>query len=111
VTESGLLGSGQTVLRLLPQLTLLSADSGPEPFGTVFVEVLYVGLPVVATAIGMAQEIVDDSCGRLVPPADAAALGDALAELIGRARMRQRLGSRGLARARYATPSSNPYGC
>ena len=63
-------------------------------------EALYAGLPVVATAIGGAQEIVDASCGRLVPPADAAALRGALAELIGSSRIRQSLGSRAPARAR-----------
>lgn len=75
-------------------------NSGPEPFGIVFVEALYAGLPVVATAIGGAQEIIDSSCGRLVPPADAGALRDCLAELVGSSRMRQCLGSRGPARAR-----------
>jgi glycosyltransferase involved in cell wall biosynthesis len=74
-------------------------NSGPEPFGIVFVEALYAGLPVVATAIGGAQEIVDGSCGRLVPSADAGALRDTLAELISCSRMRQRLGRRGPARA------------
>jgi glycosyltransferase involved in cell wall biosynthesis len=74
-------------------------NSGPEPFGIVFVEALYAGLPVVATPIGGVQEIVDGSCGRLVPSADVGALRDALAELIGCSRMRQRLGSRGPARA------------
>jgi hypothetical protein len=40
-----------------------AAGSGPEPFGGA----LYAGRPVVAIAIGDAQEIVDASCGRLVP--------------------------------------------
>jgi glycosyltransferase involved in cell wall biosynthesis len=46
------------------------------------VEALYAALPVVTAAIGGAQEIVDDSRGRLVPAADAGALRGALAELI-----------------------------
>jgi glycosyltransferase involved in cell wall biosynthesis len=89
----------------VPQL-LAAADvfcqpnSGPEPFGIVFVEALYAGLPVVATAIGGAQEIVDGCCGRLVPSSDAGALRDALAELIASFRMRQCLGRQGPARAR-----------
>jgi glycosyltransferase involved in cell wall biosynthesis len=64
------------------------------------VEALYAGLPVIATAIGGAQEIVDDSCGRLVRSGDAGALRDALGELMGCTGMRQRLGSQGPARAR-----------
>ena len=49
-------------------------NSGPEPFGIVFVEALYAGLPVIATAIGGAQEIVDAACMR---SGDAGALRDA----------------------------------
>jgi glycosyltransferase involved in cell wall biosynthesis len=94
-------GQRSDVPRLLAAADVFcQPNSGPEPFGIVFVEALYAGLPVVATAIGGAQEIVDGSCGRLVPSADAAALRDGLAELIGCSRMRQRLGSRGPARAR-----------
>jgi glycosyltransferase involved in cell wall biosynthesis len=94
-------GQRSDVPRLLAAADVFcQPNSGPEAFGIVFVEALYAGLPVVATAIGGAQEIVDASCGRLVPPADAAALRDGLAELIGCSRTRQRLGSQGLARAR-----------
>ena len=55
-------------------LVLASADiqcqpnTGPESFGLAFVEALAVGLPVVSTRLGGAIEIVDDSCGVLVPP-------------------------------------------
>ena len=94
-------GQRSDVPRLLAAADVFcQPNGGPEPFGIVFVEALYAGLPVVATAIGGAQEIVDGSCGRLVPSADAAALRDGLAELIGCSRIRRRLGSRGPARAR-----------
>jgi glycosyltransferase involved in cell wall biosynthesis len=94
-------GQRSDVPRLLAAADVFcQPNSGPEPFGIVFVEALYAGLPVLATAIGGAQEIVDTSCGRLVPPADAAALRDALTELISISGVRQRLGSRGPARAR-----------
>jgi glycosyltransferase involved in cell wall biosynthesis len=53
----------------------------PEPFGIVFIEALAAGLPVVATAMGGALEIVSASCGILVPP-DALALSTALHELV-----------------------------
>ena len=42
----------------------------PEPFGIAFIEALAAGLPVVTSAIGGAIEIVDDTCGRLVPASD-----------------------------------------
>ena len=93
-------GQRSDVPRLLAAADIFcQPNSGPEPFGIVFVEALYAGLPVVATAMGAAQEIVDSSCGRLVPSADAEALRDGLAELIGSSRIRQSLGSRGRARA------------
>lgn len=72
---------------------------GPEPFGVVFVEALYAGLPVVSTALGGAQEIIQESCGRQVPPGDPAALAQTLGSLIADPELRAQLGSRGPARA------------
>lgn len=57
-------------------------NTSPEPFGISLVEALHAGLPVVTSGIGGACEIVDDTCGRLVPPADAVALSSALRQLI-----------------------------
>jgi len=54
----------------------------PEPFGVVFVEALSAGLPVVTVERGGACEIVDGTCGVLVPPADPARLAAAIAELL-----------------------------
>ena len=51
----------------------------PEPFGVAFVEALHAGLPVVTTAIGAAPEVVDATCGVLVPK-DAGALAGAAFE-------------------------------
>jgi glycosyltransferase involved in cell wall biosynthesis len=73
---------------------------GPESFGVAFVEALYVGLPVVTTAIGGALEIVDDSCGILVPPGSAEDLAAALLPLIRDSGLRERLGRNGPTRAR-----------
>lgn len=73
---------------------------GPEPFGIVFVEAMHAGLPIVATAIGGAREIVDPSCGLLVPPEDPAALADALRRLSQDAELRAELGAAGPAQAR-----------
>lgn len=73
---------------------------GPEPFGIVFVEAMHASLPVVATAIGGAREIVDPSCGVLVPPEDPAALADALRRLMEDPALRARLGAAGPAHAR-----------
>jgi glycosyltransferase involved in cell wall biosynthesis len=75
-------------------------NTGAEPFGIAFVEALYAGLPVVSTALGGALEIIDPTCGLLVPPGDAVALGQALEELIRDVAQRERLGRAGPQRAR-----------
>jgi glycosyltransferase involved in cell wall biosynthesis len=88
----------------VPQL-LSAADihcqpnTGPEPFGIAFVEALYAGLPVVTSAHGGALEIVDDTCGVLVPPGDVERLAGALRRLIEDRGLRTALGAAGPARA------------
>jgi glycosyltransferase involved in cell wall biosynthesis len=62
----------------------------PESFGLSFVEALYAGLPVITTAMGGALEIIDDSCGILVPP-DKDMLSDALLRLACDIEARKRL--------------------
>ena len=90
----------------VPQL-LAAADihcqpnMGPEPFGVAFIQALYAGLPVVTTAMGGGKEIVDDSCGYLVPPDDVNALSEALGSLIANPDLRSTLGSGGKIRADY----------
>lgn len=74
-------------------------NTGAEPFGITFIEALYMGLPVVTTAIGGAMEIVNDSCGILVPPDNPAALAEALQGLIDNGEARERLGAAGPHRA------------
>jgi len=90
----------------IPQL-LVAADihcqpnMGPEPFGVAFIEALYAGLPLVTTAMGGGKEIVDDSCGYLVPPDDVKALSEVLRSLIVNPELRATLGSGGKIRADY----------
>jgi glycosyltransferase involved in cell wall biosynthesis len=66
----------------------------PEPFGIVFIEALYAGLPVVSARHGGAEEIVDEHSGRLVTPNDPAELRESLRTLITDAALRAQL-SRG----------------
>jgi glycosyltransferase involved in cell wall biosynthesis len=75
-------------------------NTSPEAFGITFVEALSAGLPVVATAIGGALEIVDETCGLLVPPLDAEALAAALRPLIEDDGLRARLAHRARLRSR-----------
>ena len=71
----------------------------PEPFGIAYVEALYAGLPVVASDLGGAAEIVGGMCGLLVPAGNASALADALRRLVTDGGLRARLGTAGPARA------------
>ena len=78
---------------------LCQPNIGEEPFGIVFVEALYCGLPVVTTDFGGAIEIVDDTCGMRTPPGDVAAVAAALRRLIENTDLRHQLGRAGPARA------------
>jgi glycosyltransferase involved in cell wall biosynthesis len=71
----------------------------PEPFGIVFVEALWAGRPVVTFGLGGAVEIVDESCGLLIPPGDVASLAAALGRLIEQGELRATLACGGPARA------------
>jgi glycosyltransferase involved in cell wall biosynthesis len=78
----------------------------PEPFGIVFIEALYAGLPVVTSAIGGALEIVDQTCGIAVAPDDVRGLATALSSLIGDSALRKYLGSAGPNRAKTLSDPS-----
>jgi glycosyltransferase involved in cell wall biosynthesis len=54
----------------------------PEYHGLVLLEALACGTPVICTSVGLMPELVDGSCGRVVPPNDAAALGTAIREIL-----------------------------
>ena len=95
------LGQRSDVPRLMAAADVFcQPNQGPEPFGLVFVEALWAGLPVVTSAIGGAVEIVDQSCGRLVDPLDTGSLAESLDSLIESAGLRARLGEAGMERAR-----------
>ncbi|HUQ72727.1 MAG TPA: glycosyltransferase family 4 protein [Planctomycetaceae bacterium] len=72
----------------------------PEPLGIVFLEAMAQGLPIVSTDFGGASELVPSSAGRLVPPDDAAAVAEALAQLISDAALRATMQSAGPSHAR-----------
>jgi len=72
-----------------------------EGLGLVFLEAMATGLPVVSTRVSAIPEVVvDGETGLLVPPADDAALADALVRLAREPALRARLGAAGRARVR-----------
>jgi glycosyltransferase involved in cell wall biosynthesis len=85
-------GSRDDVQELLSQSDIFcQPNTGPEPFGIVFIEALYAGLPVVSTRLGGAAEIINADCGILVDPGDPAAVAGALVRLIKDRDVRRRL--------------------
>jgi glycosyltransferase involved in cell wall biosynthesis len=100
------LGERRNVPRFLQAADIFCQPNlQPEPFGMVFVEALYAGLPVVSTAFGGVLEIVDETTSRLVPPGCPEALAGALRELVLEPSLRRQLGLAGPARAdRLSSP-------
>ncbi|WP_437304431.1 glycosyltransferase [Sorangium sp. So ce388] len=85
----------------LSDLDVFALVAEPAGCPNASLEAMAEGLPVVATAVGGMSEQVDDGVtGRLVPPADAAALAGALVELAADPALRARMGAAGWERAR-----------
>jgi glycosyltransferase involved in cell wall biosynthesis len=76
-----------------------------EPFSIVALESLAVGTPVVASAVGgLAEVVIDDEVGLLVPPNDPQALGAAIDRLASNRELRLRLGHAAAEQARRYRP-------
>jgi glycosyltransferase involved in cell wall biosynthesis len=89
VTELGLsahfrfLGFRPDAPRLIPAFDIIAVPSHVEPLGNATLEAMAAGRPVVGSRVGGIPEmVVDGETGRLVPPRDAAALANALQDLI-----------------------------
>ena len=95
------LGQRSDVPRLLAAADVFCQPNlGPEPFGIVFVEAMFAGLPVLTTDMGGAREIVDETCGARVPPR-ADAVAEVLARWLASPESRQALGRAGRERAEH----------
>ena len=72
----------------------------PESFGLVLIEAMSCGLPTIATDYPGVRAVVDDGeTGLVVPAADPAAIGAAIARLAADPEARRRMGSAGRAKA------------
>jgi glycosyltransferase involved in cell wall biosynthesis len=72
------------LIRHMHESSVLVLPSRAESFGCVLVEALACGRPVVATRCGGPEDIVNDSVGRLVPPADERSLAEAILDVLSR---------------------------
>lgn len=80
---------------------VVSASMYLDPFPTVNLEALALGVPVVGTRQGGTPEIVlDGVCGRIIDPADSKQFADALVQLLLDDVVRSRLGDAGFAHVR-----------
>ncbi|MGH7476316.1 MAG: glycosyltransferase family 4 protein [Longimicrobiales bacterium] len=87
------LGFRHDVAPILRALDLLALPTHREGFPNIIVEALAAGRAIVTTTVDGPNEAVRDTVtGRLVPPADSAALRDAVIALAGDAELRARLG-------------------
>jgi len=86
---------------VLRQADVMAVPSSYEELGSVVLEALSAGVPVVATDIGGIPEVIRHrETGLLVPPRDPATLASAIAEVLADSQLRDQLVSRGQAFAR-----------
>jgi glycosyltransferase involved in cell wall biosynthesis len=90
------LGRREDRADLLAACDALVLPSRLEGLGVAALEAMACGRAVVASRVGgLAESVVDDVTGLLVPPADATALAGALERIVSDAALRQRLGAAG----------------
>jgi L-malate glycosyltransferase len=96
-----ILGTRDDVEAVLPAFDIFVLSSRSEGLSNTIQEAMACGLPVVATQVGGADElVVDGQTGILVPPGNPEAFADALATLVHDVELRKRFGGAGHARAR-----------
>ena len=85
---------------MLGAMDLVVLPSIREGLPLSLLEAMAAGRPVAATRVGGMPEVIEDGVtGRLVPPADPAALAEAIAAILDSPRCAERMGAAGRARA------------
>ncbi|MCU0586960.1 MAG: glycosyltransferase [Syntrophobacteraceae bacterium] len=101
-----LLGSRRDMPELYRAMDLYLVSSVSEAASVASLEAMGVGLPSVVTSVGGMADLLDGGrCGRLIPPADPAAMADAIEELYRSPGERSRLAeaARENVRSRYGS--------
>jgi glycosyltransferase involved in cell wall biosynthesis len=80
------LKTGVDLVKIIQEADFTVVSSHYETFGTVVIESLSCGIPVVATRVGIAQAVINEKNGMLVPPGDKEAMIFALYAMIERCR-------------------------
>ncbi len=93
-------GSTDGPPRLLSAADIFVHPSTREGLAGVLIEAAAAGLPIVATDVGAAREIVGDDNGFVVPVGDRPAMRDAVASLIKSPELRMQLGSASLSKSK-----------
>lgn len=84
-------GNVADLSREYAQADLFVLPSLFEGYGMAFAEALSFGLPVIAARTGAVPDLVPESAGILVPPADVAALATSLGQVLGNKAQRKQL--------------------
>jgi len=85
------------LIRYYQSVTVSIVPSLYEPGGTVALEAMFCGCPVIASRVGGLEEAIKErQTGLLTPAGDARALADALIELLQKPQMRQQLSQKAL---------------
>lgn len=99
-------GQVEDLTNYLAAMDIFAFPSRHEGLGSVLLEAMNAGLPVVASDVDGIPELVEQGVtGLLVPPNDARALAGAIETLAGDRAMRTRMGKAGQARAAQFTPA------
>jgi phosphatidylinositol alpha-mannosyltransferase len=100
----GFLSQERLTEELLRAKAMVAPSLGGESFGMVLTRAFACATPVVASDIEGYRDVMTSETGLGVPPGDAAALADAVAELLGdeERRCRAGLAARRLAEERYS---------
>jgi glycosyltransferase involved in cell wall biosynthesis len=94
------LGLRPDVATILKNLDVFALSSRTEGFSIACIEAMACGIPVVATRSGGPQQILDESCGILVPTDDPAALAEGICRLALEPRLAAALSQAALSRVR-----------